>query len=106
MKSGPHPSHQTRISMGASTYDEICTICGATDEVPGGWGRLAEPCPGPVSVDRALADGRAIPLSAWTLAMPAITCPRCGMVSYHPKDVSERYCGHCHEFHEHMKETP
>jgi hypothetical protein len=40
-----HPSHQTRISMDASTYDEICINCGATDEVPGGWGRLAAPCP-------------------------------------------------------------
>lgn len=43
--SGPHPSHKTRISMDASTYDEICTLCGATDEVPGGWGELAKPCP-------------------------------------------------------------
>jgi len=42
---GVHPSHQTRISMGASTYDEICDLCGATDEL-GSWGRLAEPCPG------------------------------------------------------------
>lgn len=44
---GLHPSHVTRISMDASTYDEICVNCGATDEVPGGWGRLAEPCPNP-----------------------------------------------------------
>lgn len=43
---GPHPSHVRRVSMDASTYDEICVNCGATDEVPwGGWGRLAEPCP-------------------------------------------------------------
>jgi hypothetical protein len=39
-----HPSHVTRISMDASTYDEICINCGATDEVPGGWGALARPC--------------------------------------------------------------
>jgi hypothetical protein len=39
-----HPSHVTR-SSDASTFDEICTLCGATDEVPGGWGKLAEPCP-------------------------------------------------------------
>lgn len=43
--SGPHPSHKTRVSMDASTYDEICDLCGATDQVPGGWGRLAYPCP-------------------------------------------------------------
>lgn len=42
-----HPSHKTRFSWDASTFDEICTICGATDEVPGGWGQLAEPCSGP-----------------------------------------------------------
>jgi hypothetical protein len=42
---GCHPSHKTRISMDASTYDEICVLCNATDEVPGGWGQLAYPCP-------------------------------------------------------------
>lgn len=41
---GLHPSHITR-SSDASTFDEICVKCGATDQVPGGWGRLAEPCP-------------------------------------------------------------
>lgn len=43
---GPHPSHVTRMSD-ASTFDEICVNCGATDEVPGGWGLLAQPCPNP-----------------------------------------------------------
>ena len=42
---GAHPSHQTRFSFDASTYDEICVNCGATDQVPGGWGDLAKPCP-------------------------------------------------------------
>lgn len=46
MSGGLHPSHKTRISLDASTYDEICTVCGAHDEVPGGWGQLAFPCPG------------------------------------------------------------
>ena len=45
MHVGPHPSHVLRFSMDASTFDEICVNCGAHDEVPGGWGRLAEPCP-------------------------------------------------------------
>jgi hypothetical protein len=26
----------------------------------------------------------------------AFTCPICGMVSHHPQDVRERYCGNCH----------
>jgi hypothetical protein len=45
MNIGPHPSHVLRFSMSASTYDEICVNCGAHDEVPGGWGKLVEPCP-------------------------------------------------------------
>ena len=39
-----HPSHKTRYSD-SSYYDEICIHCGATDIVPGGWGKLADPCP-------------------------------------------------------------
>lgn len=29
-----------------------------------------------------------------------IRCHQCQRVSYHPKDVEERYCGACHRFHE------
>jgi hypothetical protein len=29
-----------------------------------------------------------------------IRCLRCARVSFHPKDVEERYCGACHVFHE------
>jgi hypothetical protein len=29
-----------------------------------------------------------------------IRCHACGRVSYHPKDVDERYCGACHRFHD------
>jgi hypothetical protein len=29
----------------------------------------------------------------------SITCPRCHLVSYHPSDIRERYCGYCHRFH-------
>jgi len=39
-----HPSHDTRMSD-ASSFDEICKNCGATDHVPEGWGKLAKPCP-------------------------------------------------------------
>jgi len=27
-------------------------------------------------------------------------CPRCGAVSYNPRDAAERYCVRCHEFAE------
>lgn len=40
-----HSSHTTRTSD-ASTFDVICTVCGATDQVPGGWGELTKPCTG------------------------------------------------------------
>ena len=29
---------------------------------------------------------------------PTFTCPRCGMRSYHPKDIEHGYCGECHDF--------
>ena len=25
-------------------------------------------------------------------------CPRCGMVSFHPTDLKEGYCGNCHDW--------
>lgn len=28
----------------------------------------------------------------------AFTCPRCHMVSHHPKDEEHGYCGNCHDF--------
>ena len=39
-----HPSHKTRFSMDASSWDEICIYCGHTDRAGGGWGKLADPC--------------------------------------------------------------
>lgn len=41
---GVHSSHRTRFSMSASTYDEICELCGAHDELMG-FGMLACTCP-------------------------------------------------------------
>jgi hypothetical protein len=29
---------------------------------------------------------------------PSITCDVCGWTSYHPRDIAEHYCGHCHRF--------
>lgn len=28
----------------------------------------------------------------------SVTCPRCSMTSYHPRDIREGYCGHCHDW--------
>lgn len=32
--------------------------------------------------------------------IPSITCPTCGMTSYHPKDIEFRFCGKCDKFHD------
>lgn len=40
---------------------------------------------------------------------PSFTCPWCGSTSWHPSDVAEEYCGHCHVFVgdlELLEETP
>jgi uncharacterized OB-fold protein len=29
-----------------------------------------------------------------------IYCENCMRVSYHPQDIEQRYCGHCHRWHE------
>jgi ribosomal protein L37E len=34
---------------------------------------------------------------------PSIVCPRCNKRSFHPKDIEERYCGFCHNWHENMR---
>jgi hypothetical protein len=47
---GCHPSHKTRISFDASSYDEICETCGATDGL-GTWGELSKPCKADVLKD-------------------------------------------------------
>ncbi len=31
---------------------------------------------------------------------PGIKCLACGRISYNPYDIAERYCGHCHTFHD------
>lgn len=30
--------------------------------------------------------------------MNNITCPVCGMTSYHPRDIDQGYCGNCHDW--------
>ena len=34
----------------------------------------------------------------WVTKQASITCPVCGMTSYHPVDIAEGYCGNCHDF--------
>lgn len=31
---------------------------------------------------------------------PSITCCCCGMRSFNPIDISQKYCGNCHQFHD------
>lgn len=86
-----HPSHKTRISFDASSYDEICVRCGATDRI-GSWGRLAEPCSNPAPAERS--DATAV--CEWTQkkdapgfcstphgiayrGVPFPECPSCGL---------------------------
>lgn len=33
-----------------------------------------------------------------------IICPRCGMTSYNPGDIKNKYCGNCHLFHDQIEE--
>jgi len=38
-------------------------------------------------------------LTGGTLTGPlAICCPRCGLTSYHPRDIAEGYCARCHDW--------
>lgn len=32
-----------------------------------------------------------------------IQCLDCGAISWNLNDVRQRYCGHCHEFHDHKE---
>lgn len=41
-------------------------------------------------VDHTTAPGR---------AQRGIRCGTCGVTSFHPKDVEERFCARCHKFH-------
>ena len=40
------------------------------------------------------------PVAPPASARLGIRCLACGAVSWHPRDVAERYCGRCHRFHE------
>jgi len=34
---------------------------------------------------------------------PSVVCPRCGRRSYNPGDITHRYCGACHRYHDDLK---
>lgn len=74
-----HPSHVTR-SSDASTFDEVCVNCGATDIAPGGWGVLAYPCP------NAQNESSRSPVGS-TLIYDIINA--CASVMMHDEDVLE-----------------
>src|SRR5690349_16044634 len=56
-----------------------------------GWrsGRGANTSPFPVRAP-------AVTLALMATALPSITCPECGVTSYHPGDIEQGYCGRCH----------
>jgi hypothetical protein len=35
-----------------------------------------------------------------TDGVKGIKCKACGRISWNPHDVREKYCNHCHRFHE------
>lgn len=37
-------------------------------------------------------------VSGYKYAPTSFTCPRCGAVSHHPKDVEHKYCAKCHDW--------
>lgn len=37
---------------------------------------------------------------------PSIECPACHRVSYNINDIRERYCGHCHNWHDFLTPQP
>lgn len=38
--------------------------------------------------------------------IPSITCPKCGWISYDFNDIREKYCGHCHKYHDEVDPPP
>jgi len=61
--------------------------------------------------DRAAAPPYTIVASDWragvaprtsetTFVAAGIRCNKCGLTSWNPMDVAERYCANCHVFHE------
>ncbi len=54
--------------------------------------------------EQALAVARVIAITGVPYLLvdwdKAILCFTCGHISHNPNDVAQKYCGHCHKFHE------
>ncbi|MFG2056664.1 hypothetical protein ACGFI9_21840 [Micromonospora sp. NPDC048930] len=48
--------------------------------------------------NRGSSDQVRVYVEARTGSVPSFTCPVCGRVSHHPRDVDEGYCGACHDW--------
>lgn len=57
-----------------------------------------EGCPVLTWDGHATADENLAHASRVDLTVGGIVCPRCGLRSFHPRDVAEGYCGNCHDW--------
>lgn len=59
---------------------------------------FADPVPGRVWIGRTEtgAEFRVLVAGIWpSPGQPSITCPKCGLTSYHPSDIEHRFCRVC-----------
>lgn len=81
-----------------------CPLCFGTSEGPGTCRKCLESGRGVdyAYLERALIFWRHYAIPGDRLrslyVTPSFTCPRCGMTSYNPTDISEGYCGNCHDW--------
>lgn len=68
--------------------DELLTVCDGIADF---------------ELDAAVEKARDAIATATGEPRPSITCPECGLTSYNGTDVSTRYCGNCHLFHDQME---
>lgn len=85
-----------RLSPPAAALERVLSVQSAVSSVA-----LSHPEACGCLVCRAAGgDQRAFALIFERLPPPAtrVRCPRCGMVSAHPTDAAEGYCGACHDW--------
>lgn len=73
----------------------VCGLTGTPDEWPPGHRWVSVAGAGVTCAACQVFDDRLMYPAA---QQPSFTCPRCGRISHHPRDVQERYCGACHQF--------
>ncbi len=49
---------------------------------------------------------RLVTTESGAMIYPGIQCLICGKISYNKHDIDQRYCGHCHRFHDPIPESP